>query len=243
MLRIPDLQFMVRRNAHSLIVSSSAFGRPLIRSAVHRLLSALLVVIAVTIFSNSSLVAQEPEPGAPDPSPPTTNEPAAPDASEPTGPTTVRPENGNTTKTETPAPEKKPARQPTPRPIPARQAAPAPAPETAAPATPVATAQGMADGLPAFDRTLLPGYSDLQTPPSNFPHLDDSGSEPVATAEPAATESTDAPAPDNGRGWFGRMYDSIWVDRTVRNGIFLITLIVVFIIYRLRNGRGRKGYL
>ncbi|MCR9143322.1 MAG: hypothetical protein NXI24_13805 [bacterium] len=154
---------------------------------------------------------------------------------------------------ETPAPrrEEQPARKPaaaateeaqqpagTPTGGPAPAEAPAPAP--------IPVAQGMADELPVFDRELLPEYDKLQQPPREFPHLQDDGQQavdpepvPVDGAEVAEGDSQ----VDEGPGWISRFFDSIWSDRTVRNGIFVVALILVFIIFRLRNGRSRKGYL
>ncbi|MEQ9364717.1 MAG: hypothetical protein RIF32_10755 [Leptospirales bacterium] len=157
----------------------------------------------------------------------------------------------------TPQPAPQPARE-RPRPIrerppvvpePSPEAAPTanPAPPPADAPAPVPVAQGMADELPAFDRELLPEYEKLQSPPREFPHLLDDGRqtaapEPDGSAQNGAGEVGNGGGGD-GRGWFARLYDSIWADRTVRNGIFVIALILIFIVFRLRNGRGRKGYL
>ena len=193
---------------------------------------------------------------APAPAPAETAPPARPAPTE-TAPTTP----ARTTPEPAPEPRKDSRRENRRNPEPARapnaaanQAAPAPAPAQAAPAdapapTPIPIAQGMADELPAFDRELLPDYETLQQPPREFPHLLDDGAATPApdngdNGETAGDiQENDGAAQDDGRGWFSRLYDSIWADRTVRNGMIVIALILIFIVFRLRNGRGRKGYM
>lgn len=249
MIRVTDLQPTGRQNAVALILTGLALS-------------------IATGFGSGRAFAQEPGPqpavpGEEKPAPDATTqppaEPAAPAPGNSESPAESDPSPSNTSPaaTERPTPAAAPVRNPTPpaRETPRKRAEQpasreprpvAPAQESPVPA-PIPVAQGMADELPAFDRELLPEYNDLQTPPRDFPHLRDDGAEPV-TPEPGkstgdSVATVDPAEVDDGPGWFSRLYDSIWADRTVRNGIFVITLILVFIVYRLRNGRGRKGYL
>lgn len=136
-------------------------------------------------------------------------------------------------------------REPEPRREQREQPAKNPAPVAAAPLTPTPDS-AMADTLPSFDRDLLPEYDSVRQPPSFFPHMQDDGAqlEPPtdnsAANDSAGNSGSEGSDADDGPGWFSRLYDSVFEDRTVRNGIIVLTLIVVFMIFRLRNGR--KGY-
>lgn len=142
---------------------------------------------------------------------------------------------------ETPAaPEAAPAPEPDagPRPQPGpRPAAPAPAP-----GVPAQAPEGMADTVPAFERLSLPGLSRLESGVATYPHIKDGAD---ATSEPAQTEAAaeeSAPeAEDTGKGFFRGLLDGFAENKTLRNGLLLALLIVIFIVYRLRSGR--KGYL
>lgn len=197
-----------------------------------------------------SLAAQAPAEPAPQPVPetpapePAPETPAPQPAPEAPAPTEQPPAGAEPVPTPAPAPREpaprvpEPVRQPEPR---REQPATNPAPATPAPLTP-APDSGMADTLPSFDRDLLPEYDSVRQSPSFFPHMQDAGSQPEPppandSAGTGGAEDTDA---DDGPGWFSRLYDSAFEDRTVRNGIIVVTLIVLFIIFRLRNGR--KGY-
>lgn len=227
-------------------------------------------VAMAALFVMPALHAQEPAPAptpapeaesptpapAPAPAPTPAPEEAAPKQPEAT-PEPTRPAPAPTptpaTPTPSPAPEEAaPKPQPAPAPRPEPAAAPEPEQPAATPAPAALTPapdSGMADTLPSFDRDLLPEYDKVRKPPAFFPHMQDDGT----VAEPqdnnagtdAADSSGDAAArgdsdADDGPGWFSEFFDSVFADRTVRNGIIVVTLIVVFIIFRLRNGR--KGY-
>ena len=228
------------------------------------------LLLLVMVFGVSGSLAAQDQP-APDPAPAPTKDPAKEPRKEPEpAPASEEPEPapqpGPTAPEKTPErepvkqTEREPARtEPQPRREPQRPApeprqrtpepeAREPEPETepqAGTPTPTPVAQGMADELPAFDRALLPGYNDLMQPPGSYPHLSGEDYE----SEPETRETTDnsgepeTAEPGDGRSWLGRIYDSIWADRTVRNGLLVVTLILVFVVYRLRTGRGRKGYL
>lgn len=214
---------------------------------------------------------KQPEPEAPAPSP-AAKEPAQPDPAPAPAPAPAettppaRTEAAPATPVhKNPAPAREPReevrtenrRNPEPARAPndaANRPDPEPAPGQTAPAdvpapTPIPIAQGMADELPAFDRELLPDYETLQQPPREFPHLLDDGAATPApnngdNGETAGdVQENGGDAQGDGPGWFSQLYDSIWADRTVRNGMIVIALILIFIVFRLRNGRGRKGYM
>ena len=106
----------------------------------------------------------------------------------------------------------------------------------------------MVNELPAIERSYLPGFEKIQKQPAAYPHLEDEdgGAAPAPSENGAAAqpEPSESGAEGGGiGGWFSSWIDLLSADRTVRNILILTILIILFVVYRLRGGRGRRGYL
>lgn len=146
----------------------------------------------------------------------------------------------------TPAPATPPATKPTQqnqtrnqpeRPAPRRQnppTAPRPAAAPAAPTPERNTPVGVLDELPDLDFGFLPGYDELARE-----SVDVGARAAEESAPEEETNETEDAAPQ-GPGFFDRLWEKLGADRTYLNLLFVVGIVILFVLYRLRGGRARR---
>lgn len=178
----------------------------------------LTTLLAAPLYAQTDPAPVSP---APAPAPAPTPAPATPPATKPTQ------QNQTRNQPERPAPRRQnPPTAPRPAAAPA-PAAPAPAPERN---TPV----GVLDELPDLDFGFLPGYDELAR------ESVDVGARAAEESAPEAESNETEDAAPQGPGFFDRLWEKLGADRTYLNLLFVVGIVILFVLYRLRGGRARR---
>lgn len=99
---------------------------------------------------------------------------------------------------------------------------------------------GPSDSFPAYDDGILPGQPDqIRSVPGSSGNPEEPGTVDGNTTrkEDPATEP-ETGNEDSGPSWWEKIFDG---DKSVFNAIFVLTLIVLFILFRIRAGNNRRS--